>query len=259
MRVFCIVLSLGVLGVSGPVDAEDDLQELLERTAKQVSAYVDVISKMTCTERVIQLKLDAAGKTVVTRESSFDYLILLNQVGSDLELAESRLPIPSKRGAKKEPPPLLLSNGLSLLFLVFHPYYAPGFEYSLGEKETLAGRQYSTIRFRHIRGTRSPAALALRGREYLLDVDGMALIDPDSGSIVRIVAGLDGDMTDIGLRKFLSVIDYTPVPFQAEPPSWLPSQVVVDVESRHQHWRNIHEFSQYKRFGVATSEQVKIP
>ena len=37
---------------------------------------------------------------------------------------------------------------------------------------------------------------------------------------------------------------------------WLPAQATVEVESRHQHWRNTHEFSGYRRFAVDTKEQV---
>jgi hypothetical protein len=37
---------------------------------------------------------------------------------------------------------------------------------------------------------------------------------------------------------------------------WLPAYATVEVESRHQHWRNTHIFSAYKRFSVNTKEQV---
>ena len=244
--------SIAVVGAAPQAGADASLQALLDRAERQASAFVDLISKMNCVERVTQLKLDDSGRTTERRESTFDYLVLLHYAGSELSLAESRLPVSSDRTRKKEPPPLLLSNGFSLLFLVFHPYYAPGFDFTLGAEQNVAGRRFITINFRHIRGTRSPAALAVRGREYEMDLEGTAAIDSASGAIVRITAGLAAGMDDVGLRN-LGRRSTTPRCRFRRRPYWLPARVTVDVASRHQHWRNIHEFSKYKRFGVAHS------
>jgi hypothetical protein len=261
LRLSAIAATLASLVVGAAAQTGGDsshLPMLLDRARAQASAHVEIVSTTNCTERVTQLKLDEAGKTIEKKESTFDYLVLLKPAGSELNLVESRLPAASDRRAKQEPVPLLVSNGFSLLFLVFHPYYSEGFEYTPGEDEMVGGRRFAALRFRHVHGTRSPVALAVRGREYALDIAGTALLDPDSGSIVRITASLDVDMADVGLRRFLSTIDYAPVSFGTDT-YWLPATVTVDVESRRQHWRNIHQFSKYKRFGVDTKEQVHTP
>jgi hypothetical protein len=253
-----LLVAAATIGARAQAGRDDSLAALLDRTGRQATSFVDVISKMNCAEHVTQLKLNDSGNTVEKKESNFDYLVLLTHVGSELSLVESRLPSTPDRAARGGQAPLLLSNGFSLLFLVFHPYYAPGFEYTLGDEQMLAGRRFATVQFRHIRGTRSPAALAVRGREYQMDLEGTAFIDPANGSIARITAGLAVDMADVGLRQFLTTIDYAPVTLQADT-YWLPERVTVDAQSRHQHWRNTHQFSKYKRFGVATQEQVKVP
>jgi hypothetical protein len=52
-------------------------------------------------------------------------------------------------------------------------------------------------------------------------------------------------------------VRFAPVTFHSSPESfWLPDQAIIEVESRHQHWRNTHRFSGYKRFAVDTKEQV---
>jgi hypothetical protein len=256
-----LVAALAVVcAVPRPAAAADPLQELLNRTSQQVLSFLDLISDMNCTEHVTQAKLADSGKVVEKEESVFDYLILLSNTGGDLSLVESRIAADQGRAVPKEKSPLLLSNGFSTLFLIFHPYYSAGFEFSIAGEEIIAGRTFAKVHFQHIRGTRSPAALAVRGREYPLDLSGTAWIDPQSGIIVKIVAALETGMEDVGLRTFQCEIEYAPVSFQASSQVyWLPAQATVEVESRRQHWRNTHLFTGYKRFSVTTKEQIAQP
>jgi hypothetical protein len=237
--------------------AGDPLDAILGRVGKRVEAYLEQISAMNCTEHVLQERLGGNGKTLEKEERSFDYLILITDAGGDLNLAESRLAPDEDKHTHKARRPLLISNGFATLFLVFHPYYAPGFQFHDDGEEIVAGRTLSKIRFQHIPGTRSPAALAVRGREYPLDLSGVAWIDPDTGIIEKITAGLESGMEDIGLRRLRSEIEYKPVSFAGSPQQyWLPSLATVEVESLHQHWRNTHQFYGYKRFSVDTKEQI---
>jgi hypothetical protein len=237
--------------------AGDQLDAVLERTSKYVSSFLDVISEMNCTEHVLQEKLASNGKVVEKQESTFDYLIILSTSGGELNLVESRIAPEEARHEKKPRGPLLISNGFSTLFLVFHPYYSASFQFAREGEETLEGRALTRIHFQHISGTRSPAALAVRGREYPLDFYGTAWIDPATGVIARLTANVDSGMEDVGLRALRSDMRFAPVAFHHSPESfWLPARATIEVESRHQHWRNTHQFSNYKRFAVDTKEQV---
>ena len=240
--------------------ATDPLQDLLSRASRQVSASLELISEMNCTEHVTQTKLGDRGQVVEKAESSFDYLILFSNTGGELNLVESRIADNSGKGPSKEKAPLLLSNGFSVLFLIFHPYYAAGFKFTFADDEILGGRTFARIQFRHIPGTRSPVALAVRGREYPLDLSGTAWIDPETGTIAKIEGTLETTMEDVGPRTLQFEIDYAPVAFQVSAQAyWLPAQATVEVESRHQHWRNTHVFTGYKRFSVDTKEQIAKP
>jgi hypothetical protein len=152
---------------------------------------------------------------------------------------------------------MLVSNGFATLFLVFHPYYSSGFEFTdLGEDE-VAGHKFHKVQFKHISGMRSPAALSLRGREYPLDLAGVAWIDPATGIIGKIDAGLATSMEDIGLKSMRSEVQFQPVPFKnAKDVYWFPAQASVEVETPRQHWRNTHNFTDYKQFSVSTEEKV---
>jgi len=71
--------------------AGDPLEDLLRRTSDQVSSYLDRISEVSCSERVLQEKLGDKGKTVEKEESAFNYLIMLSSASGDVNLVESRL------------------------------------------------------------------------------------------------------------------------------------------------------------------------
>lgn len=236
------------------------LDELLNRTSKQVTSFVDQFSSVKCTERVTQEKLGDKDKVERKAESAFDYLVILSNSGGELTLDESRLAIQDAKRTKKEKnqsTPLLVSNGFATLFLIFHPYYTHSFDFTLLGNEIVTGRSLVKVRFQHIRNTRSVAALAVRGREYPLDLAGTAWIDSSTGDLARISAGIDQGVEDIGMKSLHSDVDFAPVQFTADQaPSWFPSRAVVEVHTQRQHWRNTHVFTDYKQFSVSTEEQV---
>jgi hypothetical protein len=237
----------------------DSLQALLEHASSNVSKFLDTISDVNCTEHLTQERIADNGKTIEKHESAFDYLVLLSNTGGELSLVESRVAADSGK-ITNEKSPLLVSNGFSMLLLVFHPYYSSSFQFSLAREESDSEGVLAAVNFQHIPGARSPAALALRGREYPLEISGTAWIDPISGVIKKIAARIGPEMEDVGLRTMHCEVEYAPVSFRTAPGTyWLPAHATVEVESRHQHWRNTHVFSGYKRFSVNTKEQMSQP
>jgi hypothetical protein len=236
----------------------DKLQILLQRTGEQMNEFVEKFSDVRCTEKVIQEKFRNNGseKVDLKEESSYDYLVMLSNNGGELSLSESRLPVREAKTDKKNRS-MLVSNGFATLFLVFHPLYANSFEFTERGEEIVDGRRQIKIAFRHVHGTRTPAALALRGREYPLELSGTAWLDAETGSLSRISAGIDNTMADVGLNTLQSDVVFAPFSFHdPEKTYWFPQRAVVEVETPRQHWRNTHEFTNYKRFSVSTEEQV---
>lgn len=232
------------------------LKVLLERAGEHSARFLEQFLEVKCTELVTQEKLDAKGKVQARQESAFDYLAILASAGGNLSLSESRLPV--KQGKKVDKSvSLLVSNGFATLFLVFHPYYQGSFQFTALDEDTIAGRQLAGVGFRHIPGTRSPMAMVLRGREYPLDLAGTAWIDPATGAIAKISGGLESGLPDLGLQQLQTEVQFAPVPFRnASETSWFPVVATIDVETPKQHWRNIHRFTEYKRFSVSTEEAV---
>jgi hypothetical protein len=99
--------------------------------------------------------------------------------------------------------------------------------------------------------------LRLRQREYPVEWQGTAWIEPASGSVVRVTAGLMESMEDMGLKSLTADVQYAPFEFTGEPGShWLPSTAAIEVETPHQRWRNTHTFSNYKHFSVNVKTEV---
>lgn len=243
------------VAAAGTPEAQQ-LNSVLERATGQTSVFLDQFSDVKCTEQVRQEKLGKDNKVELKEESTYDYLVILTNAGGELNLAESRIPIHEAKKDRKNTS-MLLSNGFATLFLVFHPIYADAFKFTLGEQEVLAGKTLQKIAFQHVPGMKSPAALALRGREYPLELIGTAWIDPQTGNIAKIEAGIADTLQDVGLRSLNSEVDFAPLSFaDSKQTYWFPTAARVEVETARQHWRNLHQFTGYKKFSVSTEEKV---
>jgi hypothetical protein len=220
------------------------------------SSVLGQFSQSKCTEQVVQEKLTGQGKIEYRAQSTYDYLVILTNAGGELSLDESRLPVQETKAPKKNVS-LLVSNGFATLFLVFHPYYSGAFRFTDLGQETIDGHLLQKIQFEHVRGLRTPAALALRGREYPLELTGTAWIDPQTGSLARITAGVEQGLDDIGMKWMRSDVNFVPITFKDSGTTiWFPEQAHVEVETPRQHWRNTHRFTDYKLFSVSTEEKV---
>jgi len=238
--------------------AQQALQVLLTKAAKQANSFLAQFSEVKCTEQVTQQKLTPNGKVEFQEASTFDYLVILNSVGGDLAFNESRLAQRTDRNPKNLP--MLVTNGFGTLLLIFHPYYQRSFEFSDMRDDVVGGQRLRQVHFQHVHGLRSPAGLVLRGREYPLDLEGTAWLDPDTGTVVRIRARFDRGLQDLGLRLLRSEVDYAPVSFPGgRDAEWLPAMATVEVETQRQHWLNVHHFTGYQRFDVNTQESVTLP
>jgi hypothetical protein len=251
-----VLTGLGFTSASSASPEAQKLNDLLTRTSNQTSIFLDQFSDVKCTEQVRQEKLGKDNRVELKEDSTFDYLVILTSAGGELNLSESRIPLSEARRDRKNTS-MLLSNGFATLFLVFHPYFAEAFKFTLAGEEVIGGRMLEKISFQHVPGMKSPAALALRGREYPLELSGTAWIDPQTGSITKIEAGIADTLQDVGLKALNSEIDFAPVPFSdSKQVYWFPAQARVEVETPKQHWRNLHQFTAYKKFSVTTEEQV---
>ena len=225
------------------------IEELLDRTGKVIQLFWDQLLGVACTEVLSQSKLGKNGKVLSRQESAFDYLVLMHLNGDDLTVEESRQA--QRQSGNNKKMPLLVTKGFSTLVLIFHPFFQGSFEYAQLADEVVEGKRLLQVHFQHVPGSRSPAVLQLRGRDYPLALQGTAWVDPDSGAIARMDASLTSPMEDVGLRVLHSDVRYAPMRLTGiEQMYWLPVMASVDAETARQNWQNVHRFTDYKRFSA---------
>ncbi|WP_109488867.1 hypothetical protein [Occallatibacter savannae] len=243
--VLLILLSGVLVRADGPDVPSSGPVVLAQR---QVSRYLSKLADLHCTETVTQQKLNAKGHADSTERSQFDYLIMMSGSNESFQLNESRIETPDAKH-KQVSMPMLTTNGMTTLLLVFHPYYSDAFSFEEGPEQVVQNKATIPIHFAHISGRRTPAALALRGREFPLELKGTAWLDKASGEVIQADASLEHDMSDVGLRSLEIHVEYKAENVGSE--TWtLPSKAVVDVTTPKQHWRNTHVFEGYKSFST---------
>jgi len=242
-----ILALIAVFAAHSPAQSSTSADPVTLAQAR-ITNYVSRLADLHCTEIVTQQKLNAKGHVDATEHSQFDYLIMMNGSNAEFQLNESRIESPDAKH-KLLPMPMLTTNGMTTVLLIFHPYYRDSYSFEQKPEEVIAGRTTVPIHFAHISGRRSPAALALRGREYPLELEGTAWLDKASGDVIKVDASLQRDMSDVGLRSLNIQVDYKNETVGKET-LMLPLRAVVDVATPRQHWRNTHAFEGYKSFST---------
>ena len=231
---------------------------IITMAEREVTTYLDKLADLHCTEAVTQEKLSPNGHVEAVQRAQFDYLLMMSGNANELQLNESRIESPSDRH-KASTMPMLVSNGISTMLLIFHPYYRDSFQFEVGPEELMHGEAVVPVRFTPIAGRRMPAALAMRGREYPLALQGTAWLDGRSGAAVKIDASLQHDMSDVGLSALHIEVEYQSNQLKpGQPAITLPALATVDVTTPKQHWRNTHRFDAYKSFSTEAEQAADV-
>jgi hypothetical protein len=245
------LLSMIVFGALGQ---SASLPGLLEIAAKSAEREVVALSAVACTETVVETKMNQKNKNEERRRHTFDYLVLLDTEEGELAITESRVEQDGRKDATAKP--LLVSTGFATLMLILHPYYQSSFEFSdLGLTEE-GGRKWRRLGFEFRPGKRSPSILRSGAREFPLAWKGEIHLDEVTGQVASIHASLGSQLDEIGLESLEATVSYGPQAGR-ESTDWLPRGAIIDLKTRHQHWRNVHTFDGYKRFEVDATEKTE--
>lgn len=258
MLFLCMVLLTA--GVLVPADetaptSSTHLDDILGKARRSVEMFWQQFESVNCIENVIQEKLGKKGKAEYQLKSTYDYLVLLSKPEDEPSVEESRI----QQGKINKPKniPLMLTDGMPTLLLVFHPYFGEDFLYQFDGNEMADGHNLVRIGFSHVPGKRSTTVLRLRDTAYPLSLQGIAWIDPETGAIHKIAAGLTAPIKALNLKGLQMEVSYFPQKFPFEEGEfWLPAIATVNVQSEQQQWRNVHQFSKYRKFSVKSEEFV---
>jgi hypothetical protein len=234
------------------------LGETLDRIGESVERFRKQFASVACTEFVSQTKLGSGDSVIYKMNHEFDYMILTDVHSDDMRIEESRQERWSKGNTKDLP--LLVTEGFPTLLLIFHPYYQGSFRYEYSGEDIVKDQRLIKIDFKHIRGRQSTSVLHLKDKNYPLEMQGTAWIDPESNNILRIRAELINPIEEVGLQVFNSDVRYSPLQLASNSPAyWMPETATVEVMTRQQHWRNVHRFEDYRLFFVSSESEITVP
>jgi hypothetical protein len=233
--------------------------DALVRARKNVQEYFDKFSDLTCKESVTQYVLNGSGHAIYRENSAYDYQFEATSASGTWKFNETReVRNPSYRDPART---LLVTTGFASLLMVAHPMYEGSYVFEPAGRETIDGVSYTMVHFSPVSGASSPASLRLRGKNYALPMSGTLWIEPQSGAIVKLEAKVDSSLSDLGLAGLRSEVHYVQHTFRDPAESvWVAESAVIDVDTPHQHWRNQHRFTDYKRFSVNVQQEMgKLP
>jgi hypothetical protein len=226
----------------------DGLQQVLPKAHAFVEQFIEQFAYLRCHEDIVQEKLNK-DRVQYKQETAFDSLIMVRFEDGQIRVAEQRLV--ENQPKRPEPRPLLQTSGFSALAMIFHPYYESSFRFTRLADDKLEGKSLARIHFEHIPGTPSPALYETGLADKPLELTGWAWIDPATGAIYRIETEIGSTLADMGMKTLRAELFYGPVSLIEEShPLWLPVSATIDLETPHQHWRNIHHFSDYRQYRV---------
>jgi hypothetical protein len=238
---------------TGPAQAADGLDELLSKTHAFVEQFAENFSYLRYDEDVVAAKLKKdSDKAAYEEEILYDSMVRMHFEGDELRVDEQRNI--EKWPRHVESRPLLSTYGFSTLAMIFHPYYESSFRFSRSGDDLLQGKTLAKIRFEYVPGKPTPILYQMLGPDHPLGLSGMAWVDAATGEIYRIEASIAPPGSDMGVKSIRAVVELKPILLQDETkPLVLPVSATIDLETPHQHWRNVHRFSDYRKFRVAMS------
>jgi hypothetical protein len=247
---------------------------------ERVLALIDNLPNTTATE-TIQWEV-ARGSSRSTNTETFRYLLTRKKVGPWVTLGEYRTDsqgneVEFERGEDGR----LRTSGFTLSLLYFLPDNQQACRYRYFGRQMLDETQTDVVGFAETPEGNLRLAKVQEGmRTISFPLQGLAWIDAHSHEILRIQTDLLAPPPHTHLRRMTTEVDYALVRFPETTSTFvLPRKAVVDVwqkgsagvaSSREPgegineghallHYRNIHEYSDYKLFRVKSRIGPTLP
>jgi hypothetical protein len=231
---------------------------VLQGVEQSVKELVSNLDRFSATERVEHFPVHADGGLAVRDDRSFDYVVVVTRSGDGM------FGIDEYRDGGLDPsrfPAGIATTGLPALALIFHPNFAPEFNFvcdGLGEWE---GRPAWEVHFeqRPDRPNQIRSYIIYQNT-YSVPLKGRVMIDAGTLQVLRLDSELIKPVEKIKLTQERISIDYAPVQFRTEEQQmWLPQNAELYVERGKSHYYRRHTFSNFQVFTVGTEQKVHAP
>jgi hypothetical protein len=117
----------------------------------------------------------------------------------------------------------------------------------LGSRET-----YVLAFVQHPGEVRFATVMKVGAKEVQMPTQGILWVDKSNLQILRMRSDLLAPNSDIQLEQRTTDVTFAEVRLQDVPnPLWLPSDVDVYIEISRQKYRNLHHYTNYRRYRVS--------
>jgi hypothetical protein len=235
-------------------DDQDPLPTILLNAGRTVGAFSQAFTDVTAREEVTQEQLFSDGSVREKQRSAFSYLVLNRARGStwpfeeyrtDLQgHADSRVAI--RRG-------YAITSGFTTICLHFETDNQKSSKFRYLGQDVVDGIGAYVVAFAQQPGTTGITERIWDGSlmEAVL-VQGIAWIGKDNFQILRIRTDLLEPLVKVGVTTQSTDVRFSEFRLEGIPsPLWLPETVTVNLATvNHNHLRNLHRYSNYRRFRV---------
>jgi len=236
-------------------DVSCPLPRVLQAATERVKELVTNLQQFTATERIEHQEVDKAGNFHSPKTRSFAYLVTIEEIRPRV------LNVEETRNASTSPklfPAGWATWGLSVLALVFHPYFIEEYSMTCEGLGQWQGQPAWQVRFQQrpdkpirIRGYR------VGGRWYPVKLKGRAWIAADSFQLLHLESDLLEPVPEIHLLSEHLAIEYRPVRFQKQKLElWLPQSADLYVDLVSLRYYRRHSFSDFQLFSVDVTQQI---
>jgi VWFA-related protein len=237
-----------------PAADQQQLPVILENMGRTVDDFVRNIGDLIADEDVTQEKLNAKGKVEAKERVRDNYLILHHGyewgAGAEYRMDDkgNRLgPIGLEKG-------YLVTSGSALSCISFSSVVQPQSRFRYLGEEKLGSRETYVLAFAQKPGeaTFTNAMRGTGGHEVDMLTQGVLWVDKNSFQILRMRSDLLVPNAEIGLDQLTTEVTFGEVRIQdVQNPLWLPSEVNVYMQINKQKYRNVHHYTNYRRYRVS--------
>jgi VWFA-related protein len=237
-----------------PAPDQQELPAILQKMGRSVDGFVREIGDLIADEDVTQEKLDANGKIAARQRIQDDYLILHHGYKWGAS-AEYRM---DKKGNRLGPIGLekgyLVTSGFALSCISFSSVVQSQSNFRYLGDEKIGSRETYVLGFAQRPGEATFTTTMEGTGEAGVDVltQGILWVDKNSFQIIRMRTDLLAPNTEIGLDQETTEVTFGEMQIVDVPnPLWLPSDVDVYMEIDKQKFRNVHHYTNYRRYRVS--------
>ncbi|HYL63426.1 MAG TPA: VWA domain-containing protein [Candidatus Methylomirabilis sp.] len=237
-----------------PAADQHVLPVILQKLGQSVDDFVSNIGDLIADEDVTQERLNADGKIEARERVQDSYLILHHgyEWGAD---AEYRM---DDKGNRLGPIGLsqgyLVTSGHALSCIEFSTVVQPQSRFRYLGDEKLGSRETYVLAFGQQPGVATffTTMRGTGGADVNMLTQGILWVDKNNFQILRMRSDLLARNSEIELDQLTTDVTFGQVRLQDLPnPLWLPSDADVYIEIAGQKYRNMHHYTNYRRYRVS--------